>query len=79
MSRFKNEEKVVKSIQSAWLDSWIAIKAVMKVQTFQIIVMQGLVGSLPWMAMVFFTMWLELIGEMVFYLLFLANIIVLHC
>lgn len=79
MSRFKNEEKVVKSIHSAWLDSWIAIKAVMKVQTFQIIVMQGLVGSLPWMAMVFFTMWLELIGEMVFYLLFLANIIVLHC
>ena len=79
MSRFKNEEKVVKSIHSAWLDSWIAIKAVMKVQTFQIIVMQGLVGSLPWMAMVFFTMWLELIGEMVFYLLFLANMIDLHC
>lgn len=63
MPRFKTEEKVVKSIHSAWLDSWIAIKAVMKVRTFQIIVMQGLVGSLPWMAMVFFTMWLELIGE----------------
>lgn len=59
---FKTEEKVGKSIHSAWLDAWIAIKAVMKVRTFQIIVMQGLVGSLPWMAMVFFTMWLELIG-----------------
>ncbi|XP_024371232.1 uncharacterized protein [Physcomitrium patens] len=61
-SRFKTDEKVGKSIQSAWLDAWIAIKAVMKVRTFQIIVMQGLVGSLPWTAMVFFTMWLELIG-----------------
>jgi hypothetical protein len=46
-----------------WLDSWIATKAVMQVPTFQIIVLQGLVGTLPWMAMVFFTMWLELIGE----------------
>lgn len=41
----------------------MAMKAVMKVQTFQIIVLQGLVGSLPWTAMVFFTMWFELIGE----------------
>lgn len=63
MSGFKTEEEVAKSIHSAWLDAWIAVKAVMKVRTFQIIVIQGLVGSLPWMAMVFFTMWLELIGE----------------
>lgn len=47
---------------SIWAESWIAMKAVMKVQTFQIIVLQGLVGSLPWTAMVFFTMWFELIG-----------------
>eukprot|EP00262_Sarcandra_glabra_P005085 TRINITY_DN1637_c0_g1_i1.p1 TRINITY_DN1637_c0_g1~~TRINITY_DN1637_c0_g1_i1.p1 ORF type:complete len:490 (-),score=64.05 TRINITY_DN1637_c0_g1_i1:296-1765(-) len=45
-----------------WSDSWMAMKAVMKVQTFQIIVLQGIVGSLPWTAMVFFTMWFELIG-----------------
>ncbi|XP_052197639.1 uncharacterized protein LOC127804721 isoform X2 [Diospyros lotus] len=44
------------------LESWIAMKAVMKVQTFQIIVLQGIVGSLPWTAMVFFTLWFELIG-----------------
>lgn len=56
------EEKVVKSLQSAWRDSWISVKAVMKVRTFQIIVLQGLVGSLPWTAMVFFTMWLQLVG-----------------
>ncbi|GAV76764.1 MFS_1 domain-containing protein [Cephalotus follicularis] len=47
---------------SIWIDSWEATKAVIKVQTFQIIVLQGIVGSLPWTAMVFFTMWFELIG-----------------
>ncbi|XP_068655063.1 uncharacterized protein [Aristolochia californica] len=47
---------------NVWRDSWTAMKAVMKVQTFQIIVLQGIVGSLPWTAMVFFTMWFQLIG-----------------
>uniref|UniRef100_A0A0D6R8T3 Major facilitator superfamily (MFS) profile domain-containing protein n=1 Tax=Araucaria cunninghamii TaxID=56994 RepID=A0A0D6R8T3_ARACU len=47
---------------SIWKDSWIAMRAVVKVKTFQIIVLQGIVGSLPWTAMVFFTMWFELIG-----------------
>lgn len=42
------------------------MKAVMRVQTFQIIVLQGIVGSLPWTAMVFFTMWFELIGKDIF-------------
>lgn len=55
-------EKGKASTSSVWLESWMAMKAVMKVQTFQIIVLQGLVGSLPWTAMVFFTMWFELIG-----------------
>ncbi|XP_022971686.1 protein spinster isoform X1 [Cucurbita maxima] len=47
---------------SIWFESWHAMKAVMKVRTFQVIVLQGIVGSLPWTAMVFFTMWFELIG-----------------
>lgn len=47
---------------SIWSDSWMAMKAVIRVRTFQIIVLQGIVGSLPWTAMVFFTMWFELIG-----------------
>ncbi|KAK9678228.1 hypothetical protein RND81_11G197700 [Saponaria officinalis] len=47
---------------SLWRESWIAMKSVTKVKTFQVIVLQGLVGSLPWTAMVFFTMWFELIG-----------------
>ena len=44
------------------MESWIAARSVMKVRTFQIIVLQGIVGSLPWAAVVFFTMWFELIG-----------------
>nr|CAD1818609.1 unnamed protein product [Ananas comosus var. bracteatus] len=47
---------------SVWSDSWLAMRSVMRVQTFQIIVLQGIVGSLPWTAIVFFTMWFELIG-----------------
>lgn len=55
-------EKAHAGSPSVWTDSWIAMKAVMRVHTFQIIVLQGIVGSLPWTAMVFFTMWFELIG-----------------
>ncbi|XP_038972672.1 uncharacterized protein LOC103722946 isoform X2 [Phoenix dactylifera] len=47
---------------SVWSGSWVAMRSVMKVQTFQIIVLQGIVGSLPWTSMVFFTMWFQLIG-----------------
>ncbi|KAK8942773.1 hypothetical protein KSP39_PZI009490 [Platanthera zijinensis] len=55
-------EKVIPVPPSIWSDSWSAMRSVMKVKTFQIIVLQGVVGSLPWTAMVFFTMWFELIG-----------------
>ncbi|KAK3035255.1 hypothetical protein RJ639_033889 [Escallonia herrerae] len=55
-------EKANASSVSVWLESWTTMKSVMKVQTFQIIVLQGLVGSLPWTAMVFFTLWFQLIG-----------------
>ncbi|XP_070024165.1 uncharacterized protein [Nicotiana sylvestris] len=47
---------------SIWMESWTAMRSVIKVQTFQFIVLQGLVGSLPWTAFVFFTLWFELIG-----------------
>lgn len=50
------------STASFWRESWMAMKTVMKVQTFQVVVLQGIVGSLPWTAMVFFTMWFELLG-----------------
>lgn len=50
------------SAMPVWRESCSAMRAIMKVQTFQIIVLQGIVGTLPWTAMVFFTMWFELIG-----------------
>ncbi|KAG6478839.1 putative glycerol-3-phosphate transporter 2 isoform X1 [Zingiber officinale] len=50
------------TVSSIWSNSWLAMKSVMRVHTFQIIVLQGIVGSLPGAAMVFFTMWFELIG-----------------
>ncbi|TXG60687.1 hypothetical protein EZV62_015260 [Acer yangbiense] len=37
-------------------------KMVMKIPSFQIIVLQGISGSFPWSALSFATMWLELIG-----------------
>ncbi|KAL6498132.1 hypothetical protein OROGR_028529 [Orobanche gracilis] len=54
----------IKSTRSAtiWYESWTAMKAVIKVPTFQFIVLQGLVGSVPWTAIVFITLWFELIG-----------------
>ncbi|KAE8651955.1 hypothetical protein Csa_006366 [Cucumis sativus] len=55
-------DRTLPNSSSIWFESWSAMKAVMKVHTFQIIVLQGIVGSLPWTAMVFFTMWFELIG-----------------
>eukprot|EP00250_Pteridium_aquilinum_P033859 c6503_g1_i1 orf=441-1865(-) len=45
-----------------WRDSLYAIRTVLRIRSFQIIVLQGLVGSIPWASMVFFTMWFELIG-----------------
>lgn len=48
---------------SIWMESWTAMRTVIKLQTFQFIVLQGLVGSLPWTAIVFFTLWFELIGK----------------
>ncbi|KAJ9170825.1 hypothetical protein P3X46_018899 [Hevea brasiliensis] len=55
-------ERSNSSVSSIWTESWTAMQAVMRVKTFQVIVLQGIVGTLPWTAMVFFTMWFELIG-----------------
>lgn len=52
-------------VSSVWSESWMATKAVIKIPTFHIIVLQGIIGSLPWTAMVFFTMWFELIGTQI--------------
>eukprot|EP00850_Spirogloea_muscicola_P000242 SM000001S04644 [mRNA] locus=s1:1445245:1447346:- [translate_table: standard] len=51
-----------KSSRSMWRQMWQGMSIVLRVPTFQLIVAQGVVGSLPWQAMVFFTMWFQLVG-----------------
>ncbi|KFK40252.1 hypothetical protein AALP_AA3G350000 [Arabis alpina] len=58
----KYDDTTMETMSSVWMESWVAIKDVTKIRTFQIIVLQGIVGLVPWNAMVFFTMWFELIG-----------------
>lgn len=41
---------------------WRDIKAVLRIRSFQLIVLQGIVGSIPWVAMTWFTAWLQLLG-----------------
>lgn len=43
-------------------DMWSDVITVLRIPTFQILILQGIVGSTPWNAMVFFTMWLQLMG-----------------
>lgn len=60
----KEPQNVVKS-QSLWSeikDLMREAKSVVKIQSFQIIVAQGVTGSFPWSALSFAPMWLELTG-----------------
>ncbi|XP_024525802.1 uncharacterized protein LOC9644682 [Selaginella moellendorffii] len=61
-SSMLRSEKEMKALPNIWRDSFSAINNIVRVRTFQLIVLQGLVGSFPWTAMVFFTMWFQLIG-----------------
>lgn len=59
------EKRELKGISPLWSDLKALIleaKGVMRIQTFQIIVAQGVVGSFPWSALSFVPLWLELIG-----------------
>lgn len=47
----------------SWNEIFDAIKCVFKIRTFQIIILQGVVGSMPWKALASFTtLYLQLIG-----------------
>lgn len=50
------------SLWSDIKDLVLEAKSVIKIQSFQIIVAQGVTGSFPWFALSFAPMWLELIG-----------------
>lgn len=47
---------------SSFIELFSGARQVVQIKTFQIIVAQGIVGSVPWAAMAFNAMWLELIG-----------------
>lgn len=38
------------------------IASVLRIPSFQVLVLQGVVGSMPWQAMVMITLWLQLVG-----------------
>jgi hypothetical protein len=42
--------------------AYASISDIMQLRTFQIIVAQGIVGTMPWNAIAFFTLWLQLLG-----------------
>ncbi|KAK9844419.1 hypothetical protein WJX74_002206 [Apatococcus lobatus] len=52
---------------------------VLRIRTFQIIILQGIVGSLPWQAMLFFTLWLQILGFSSFTASVLIAIFTLGC
>ncbi|KAI7748233.1 hypothetical protein M8C21_031519 [Ambrosia artemisiifolia] len=59
------EPENVKNGQTLWSkvkDVMQEAKSVVKIQSFQIIVAQGVMGSFPWSALSFAPMWLELTG-----------------
>ena len=43
---------------ATWADVWWMLR----IPSFGVIILQGIVGSTPWNAMVFFTLWLQLLG-----------------
>lgn len=60
-----NRSNEPSSSKSVWTEVKYMVKeakAVIKIQSFQIIVAQGITGSFPWSALSFAPMWLELIG-----------------
>ena len=49
-------------LDPAWEELTAGVLQVVRIRTFQVIVAQGVVGQIPWIAMLFFTLWLELLG-----------------
>jgi len=41
---------------------WQSIYSVLRIPSFQVIVLQGIVGSIPWQAMAMMTLWLQLLN-----------------
>jgi len=50
------------SIAVAAESFWSDLTQIVTIPSFKIIILQGVIGSLPWNAMVFFTLWFQLVG-----------------
>ncbi|KAI3706152.1 hypothetical protein L1987_76410 [Smallanthus sonchifolius] len=64
LSQRLEPENTIKS-QTLWSkvkELMLEAKSVVKIQSFQVIVAQGVMGSFPWSALSFAPMWLELMG-----------------
>ncbi|KAI5060465.1 hypothetical protein GOP47_0024885 [Adiantum capillus-veneris] len=55
-------ERGVRLIWSSTKEMLVEARSVLKIQTFQVIIAQGIAGSFPWAALAFAPMWLEGIG-----------------
>ncbi|KAJ3707299.1 hypothetical protein LUZ61_011004 [Rhynchospora tenuis] len=65
-----HEESIIDGVKDFLREA----KSVMQIRTFQIIVAQGVVGSFPWSALSFLSMWFELIGFSHGYTAFLVTL-----
>ncbi|KAJ7194090.1 hypothetical protein O6H91_Y516900 [Diphasiastrum complanatum] len=55
-------DEEIKEVYGTVRELFKEIQTVFSVKTFWVIVAQGVVGSTPWAAMLFFTLWMELLG-----------------
>lgn len=59
--------------------SWKDIRWLLTIPSFQIIIAQGVMGSTPWNAIVFFTLWLQLLGMSDFQASIIMSLFLLGC
>lgn len=63
INRNDNESKLLTDhLKGSWRESLVAIGSIIRVPTFGIIVLQGIVGTTPWSALVFLTLYFQLLG-----------------
>jgi MFS family permease len=70
----RKKETEGESVLDGVKDFLTEAKSVMRISTFQIIVAQGVMGSFPWYALSFLSMWFELIGFSHGYTAFLVTL-----
>ncbi|KAG7668874.1 hypothetical protein Ndes2526B_g00583 [Nannochloris sp. 'desiccata'] len=58
---------------------WQSIYSILRIPSFQVIVLQGIVGSIPWQAMAMMTLWLQLLNFSNFQSSVLTAIFTLGC